>query len=265
MILFGFSTAIIIGIILGFLGGGGSILSIPILVYLFKIEPHLATTYSLFIVGISSLIGIIPKYIQGHLDIRIAVIFGVPALFTVFITRTFLLSLIPETIVYWGDFELTKSILIMFIFALLMIGASFSMIKTPAEYVELNTSEKLKFTPIIIQGLAVGLTTGLVGAGGGFLIIPSMVFLCKLPIKKAVGTSLLIIAANSSIGFIGDLSLNSANIDWKLLIIFTILTIAGIFIGDYLSKYIDSNKLKKGFGWFVLIMGIYIILKEIFN
>ena len=264
MELLGFLTAIVIGIILGILGGGGSILSVPILVYLFHIEPTTATAYSLFIVGVSSLIGVIPKYNQGLVHLKTAILFGTPALLSVFITRSFLIPSIPNEIITISNIVITKAILIMIVFALLMIAASFSMIRKSIDCsMQIEDIKITNYSSIIIQGLLLGLLTGFVGAGGGFLIIPALVFRCKLPMKMAVGTSLLIIAANSIIGFIGDLSISSQIINWKLLIIFTSLAISGIFIGNYLTKFIDSNKLKKGFGWFILIMGSYIIIHEL--
>jgi hypothetical protein len=264
MELLGFLTAIFIGIILGILGGGGSILSVPVLVYLFHLHPTTATAYSLFIVGISSLVGVIPKYRQGLVHIKTALIFGIPALISVFLTRKFLIPSIPDEIISFSNFVITKAILTMIIFALLMITASFSMIRKSIDYSQQIVDIKItNFFSIIIQGLFLGLLTGFVGAGGGFLIIPAMIFRCKLPMKIAVGTSLLIIAANSIIGFIGDLSVTTEIINWKLLITFTLLAIMGIFIGNYLTKFIDGNKLKRGFGWFILLMGIYIIIHEL--
>jgi uncharacterized membrane protein YfcA len=264
MEIIGFLSAILIGIILGILGGGGSILSMPILVYLFHLEPTTATAYSLFIVGVSSLIGVIPKYKQGLVHLKTAILFGSPALISVFVTRTFLIPAIPDEIISISSFVVTKAILTMAIFALLMIAASFSMIRKSIDCsADINNIKITNYSSIIIQGLLLGLLTGFVGAGGGFLIIPALVFRCKLPMKTAIGTSLLIIAANSIIGFLGDLSISTEQINWKLLIIFTSLTVTGIFIGNYLTKFIDSSKLKKGFGWFILIMGIYIILKEL--
>ena len=264
MEILGFLMAIIIGIILGILGGGGSILSVPVLVYLFHLHPTTATAYSLFIVGISSLVGVIPKYRQGLVHIKTALIFGIPALISVFLTRKFLIPSIPDEIISFSNFVITKAILTMIIFALLMITASFSMIRKSIDYSQQIVDIKItNFFSIIIQGLFLGLLTGFVGAGGGFLIIPAMIFRCKLPMKIAVGTSLLIIAANSIIGFIGDLSVTTEIINWKLLITFTLLAIMGIFIGNYLTKFIDGNKLKRGFGWFILLMGIYIIIHEL--
>lgn len=258
----GYIASLVIGISLGLIGGGGSILTVPVLVYLFGVEPVLATAYSLFIVGASSLVGAIPKYRQGLVNIKTAIIFGIPSIAAVFATRKFIVPLIPAEVFQIGDFVITKSILMMLLFAVLMVFASVSMIREKSKNnTEENEEQKFNYPIILLEGAVVGILTGLVGAGGGFLIIPALVLLSKLPMKQAVGTSLLIIAAKSLIGFTGDIS--NYTMDWRLLGIVTVLAIAGIFIGNQLSKKIDGHKLKKGFGWFVLVMGIYIIAKEL--
>ena len=259
----GYLASLAIGISLGLIGGGGSILTVPVLVYLFGIEPVLATAYSLFIVGFSSLVGAFPKYKQGLVNIKTALIFGIPSILAVFATRKYIVPLIPDEIFSIGNFVITKNILMMVLFAILMVFASVSMIREKdSNGNAANGEQKFNYPLIILEGSVVGLLTGLVGAGGGFLIIPALVLLSKLPMKQAVGTSLLIIAAKSLIGFTGDLS--HYNMDWTLLLIVTSLAAAGIFVGDLLHKKIHGEKLKKGFGWFVLVMGIYIIIKEIF-
>ena len=258
----GYIASLVIGISLVLIGGGGSILTVPVLVYLFGVEPVLATAYSLFIVGASSLVGAIPKYRQGLVNIKTAIIFGIPSIAAVFATRKFIVPLIPAEVFQIGDFVITKSILMMLLFAVLMVFASVSMIREKSkDNTEEIEEQKFNYPVILLEGAIVGVLTGLVGAGGGFLIIPALVLLSKLPMKQAVGTSLLIIAAKSLIGFTGDLS--NYSMDWTLLSLVTGLAIVGIFIGNQLSKKIDGNKLKKGFGWFVLIMGIYIIAKEL--
>lgn len=267
MEIIGYIASLIIGISLGLIGGGGSILTVPVLVYLFGVEPVLATAYSLFIVGLSSLVGAFPKYKQGLVNLKTALIFGIPAIAAVYATRRFIVPLIPDHVFSIGDFVITKNILMMVLFAILMVFASVSMIREKNKNGngngnEVNGEQKFNYPLILLEGAVVGMLTGLVGAGGGFLIIPALVLLSKLPMKQAVGTSLLIIAAKSLIGFTGDLS--HYTMDWKLLLIVTALAITGIFIGDGLSKKIDGNKLKKGFGWFVLVMGFYIIVKELF-
>lgn len=256
----GYISASLIGISLGLIGGGGSILTVPVLVYLMGIAPVPATAYSLFIVGFSSLIGA-GKYSKKQLvSYKTAIVFGVPSLLAVFLTRKFLVPAIPENIFTVNSFVFTKDIALMVLFALLMIMASISMIRGKKETEEVSTSQEFKYHLIILEGLLVGTLTGLVGAGGGFLIIPALVVLSKLPMKMAVGTSLLIIAIKSMIGFLGDVS--NMEIDWVFLGIFTLISGGGIFIGSYLSNYISGNKLKPAFGWFVLVMGVYILTKE---
>jgi uncharacterized protein len=263
MLIISYLAAAIIGVSLGLIGGGGSILTVPVLVYLFGIEPVVATAYSLFIVGATSLVGAVPKFRQGLVNLKTAVIFGIPAIISVFATRAFLIPLIPDEIFTINDFVLTKNIMMMLLFAILMVGASITMISERIGANGNGVAEEQKFNiPLIfMEGIMVGMLTGLVGAGGGFLIIPALVLFSKLPMKQAVGTSLLIIAAKSLIGFTGDLP--HLKVDWTLLLSVTAIAIGGIFIGDWLSKKVDGMKLKKGFGWFVLIMGIYIIVKEL--
>lgn len=259
----GYIASLIIGISLGLVGSGGSILTVPVLVYLFHVEPVLATAYSLFIVGLSSLVGAFPKHKQGMVNMKTAVIFGLPSIAAVYATRKFIVPMIPDEVFMVGEFIVTKNILMMVVFAVLMVFASVSMIREKNENGNgENGEQKFNYPLILLEGSVVGLLTGLVGAGGGFLIIPALVLLSKLPMKQAVGTSLLIIAAKSLIGFTGDLS--HYTMDWKLLLIVSALAIIGIFGGNALNKKIDANKLKKGFGWFVLVMGIYIIIKELF-
>ncbi|MBP7262388.1 MAG: sulfite exporter TauE/SafE family protein [Bacteroidia bacterium] len=259
----GYLASALIGISLGLIGGGGSILTVPVLVYLFGVNAVEATAYSLFIVGATSLVGTFPKYKQGLVDVKTGLIFGAPSIAAVYLTRKFLVPAIPTEIFTAGDFVVTKSILMMLLFAALMVFASVSMIRDKKAASEEPKDDKgFNYPMILAEGAIVGVLTGLVGAGGGFLIIPALVLFTGLPMKKAVGTSLMIIAAKSLIGFTGDLGHFEMN--WNLLITVSIIAIAGIFLGNYLSLKIDGAKLKKGFGWFVLVMGVYIIIKELF-
>ena len=260
--IFGYSASILIGVSLGLIGGGGSILTLPVLVYLLGFSPVLSTAYSLFIVGTTSFVGSINYMRKGLINYQAAFVFAIPSFISVFLTRKYLVPTIPDSLFTLAGFEVTKNIGIMLFFALVMLAASYSMIMS--EKKEDEKSEKLKFNyPLIsLEGAVVGILTGIVGAGGGFLIIPALVLLARLPMKMAVGTSLLIIATKSLIGFMGDIS--NINVNWTFLVQFTSLSIIGIFIGSYFSKFIEGEKLKKSFGWFVLVMGIYIITKEIF-
>lgn len=260
--IFGYSASILIGVSLGLIGGGGSILTLPVLVYLLGFSPVLSTAYSLFIVGTTSFVGSINYMRKGLINYQAAFVFAIPSFISVFLTRKYLVPAIPDSLFTLPGFEVTKNIGIMLFFALVMLAASYSMIMSKKK--EDEESEKLKFNyPLIgLEGAVVGIMTGIVGAGGGFLIIPALVLLARLPMKMAVGTSLLIIATKSLIGFMGDIS--NINVNWTFLVQFTSLSIIGIFIGSYFSKFIEGEKLKKSFGWFVLVMGIYIITKEIF-
>jgi len=260
--LVGYAAAIIIGVSLGLIGGGGSILTVPVLVYILGIDPVLATAYSLFVVGSTSLVGSFTYMRKQLVDYKTALVFAVPSFIAVFLTRKFVVPSLPDPLFAMGEMQVTKSIGIMVFFAIIMLAASYSMIKGSGKKDSEEENEvKFNIPLIAVEGLVVGLITGLVGAGGGFLIIPALVLLAKLPMKMAVGTSLLIIAAKSLIGFLGDVS--NQVIDWNMLLIFTGLSIVGIFIGSSLSKKINEKALKKGFGWFVLIMGVYIIFKEL--
>ena len=261
-VIIGFAAAIVIGISLGLIGGGGSILTVPVLVYILGVNPVLATAYSLFVVGSTSLVGAATYMRKGLVNYKTALVFAVPSFIAVFLTRKFLVPALPDPLFTVGEAIITKNIGIMVFFALIMLAASYSMI-TAKKCVDCNEDEPVAFNfPMIaLEGSVVGVITGIVGAGGGFLIIPALVLLAKLPMKMAVGTSLLIIAAKSLIGFLGDLS--TQTIDWQMLLIFTSLSIVGIFIGSALSKKINEKILKTGFGWFVLVMGIYIITKEL--
>ena len=258
----GFAAAILIGISLGLIGGGGSILTVPVLVYILGVNPVLATAYSLFVVGSTSLVGAVTYMKKGLMNYKTAIVFAIPSFIAVFLTRKFLVPALPDPLFSIGEFLITKSSGIMVFFAFIMLFAAYSMIcEKKGEDQEDQEKVKFNFPMIALEGSVVGLITGIVGAGGGFLIIPALVLLAKLPMKMAVGTSLLIIAAKSLIGFLGDLS--TQTIDWPLLIMFTVLSIVGIFIGSALSKKINERVLKTGFGWFVLLMGIFIITKEL--
>jgi uncharacterized membrane protein YfcA len=257
----GYVLAVFVGIILGMIGSGGSILSVPILVYVMGIEPTIATAYSLFIIGTTSLVGGIHKARQNLVDFKKVLLFGIPTVITVFITRKILIPKIPDVIIQNEFFTLQKSVLIMIFFAFVMIFASIRMIKTLKEEV-MSRDEKLNYFKITILGILIGLVSGFVGAGGGFLIVPTLLFFAKTPMKMAVGTSLLIVSSQSLIGFTGDL-MGTEVMDWQLVSFFTLASIIGIFIGNRLSKRVEEERLKTAFGWFVLTMGIYIMVKEL--
>ncbi len=257
----GYSGALIIGVVLGLIGGGGSILTVPVFVYLMHISPITATAYSLFVVGVSALVGAVNNLRKGLVDIRTAILFAIPAFIAVYTTRKLLVPAIPEHLCSIEEFRITKNIGVMIFFAIIMLLASISMIRNNKRDVKTLSKVKYNYPLILIEGAVIGVLTGLVGAGGGFLIIPALVLIANLPMKKAVATSLLIIAIKSLIGFVGDVE--NLEIEWSFLLLFTAISVVGIFIGIYLSNYIEGKKLEKSFGWFVLAMGIYVIIKEV--
>lgn len=261
MEIMGYLAAAFIGISLGLIGGGGSILTVPVLVYLFRVSPIVATSYSLFIVGTTSFAGTFNNYKKGFVDFKTAMLFGIPSVITVFIIRKLVLPKIPATLFSIGSYSVTYSLVVMILFAVLMIAASFSMIGGK-QNIRADISPQ-KNHKLIALGMAIGAITGLLGAGGGFLLIPALIFLVGLRMKVAIGTSLFIIAINSLTGFTGDLG--QQTIDWLFLAKITGIATAGIFLGTALSKKIAGDKLKKGFGWFVLVVGVFILIKEVIS
>jgi uncharacterized membrane protein YfcA len=259
----GYLGALLMGLSLGLIGGGGSILTVPILVYLFSMDSVVATSYSLFIVGATSLFGSVSHISHGNIHWRAALFFGIPSLVSVYLTRHLLVPLIPETLVTMGHFVLTKSVFLLILFAVIMLLASYSMIhKAKAPASDSGSDSSINQPVLIAEGLFVGSITGLVGAGGGFLIVPALVLMAHLSMKQAIGTSLVIIALNALIGFVGSLHW-SESIDWRFLMLFSAISLAGILVGSRLSFKISGTQLKPAFGWFVLIMGLYIIAREL--
>ncbi len=257
MEILGYIGALFIGLVLGLTGGGGSILTVPILVYLMSINPVTATAYSLFIVGTTSTFGAIQNYRKNLVDIKNGFIFAIPSFIAVYLTRKFIVPRIPEIIIE-SPILITKETFLMLFFAVIMVFGALSVLKKKSQ--NTNSEEKRNLFLIGIQTFTIGIIIGLVGAGGGFLIIPSLILFAKLPMRKAVGTSLFIIAMNSLVGFIGDVQ--NLVIDWTFLLTFSAISVVGIFIGMYLTKYTNESQLKKIFAYFVLVMAAIILLKE---
>lgn len=261
--IFGYFSALIIGVSLGLIGGGGSILAVPVLTYLFSVNEKIATAYSLFIVGASSLVGGIKQHYKGYVDWRTAFVFGLPAILGVTVVRRFIVPALPDVLFTIADFEFTRRMGMLGLFSILMIPAGISMLKDRKQ--SQKTTEKITYNYplILLEGILVGALTGLIGAGGGFLIIPALVILAKIEMKVAIGTSLIIIAFKSLSGFfLGDAL--TMDINWSFLFNFTLLSFIGIFIGSYFSNFIDGKKLKKGFGYFIFVMSAFIFYMEFF-
>ena len=267
MIVAGLIAFLIIGMILGLIGGGGSLLGVPVLVYVMCIEADLATTYSLFIVGMTALVGAISYVRKGEVSAEAILNFALASVTTVFCMRKFIMPVIPSEFSLNG-FTVQKHTLIMVVFALLILSASYSMIisRKPNRIKDVKWNELTK-TPlgipfVILLGIIIGVITGFVGAGGGFIIVPVLMIFMRLNFKKAIGTSLCIVALNSIIGFLGNLG--NQNLDWKFLIMISAVCGIGILLGSLLSNKISSKKLKPAFGWFTLVVGIFVLIKEIF-
>lgn len=260
MEILGYAMALVIGVSLGLIGGGGSILAVPVLAYLFALDEKIATAYSLFVVGSAALVGGLRQHANQNVDWRTAIVFGIPAIIGVWLVRHFVVPALPDVLFHAGDFAFTRRMGMFGLFSILMVWAAWSMLSSK-ERKSGSGEVKYNYSLILFEGLLVGGITGLVGAGGGFLIIPALVILANLEIKKAIGTSLMIIALKSLMGFfLGDAL--RTQIDWPFLLKFTAIAIAGIFVGVYIGNFIDGKKLKKGFGYFIIVMAFFIFTME---
>ncbi len=259
--LFGFVSSVLIGVRLGMIGSGGSILTLPVLVYLLGISPVVSTVYSLFVVGTTSLVGSV-SYMQKHLvHYRAAAVFSIPSFLAVYLSRRYGLLSIPDPVFASGTFALSKDLFVMLFFALIMLAAAVSMIRSGKAAATAEEGDGVfSDGAVAFGGLVVGALTGIVGAGGGFLIIPVLVLVAHLPMRQAVGTSLLIIAAKSLFGFAGDVP--GVAVNWSFLLGFTLLSVAGIWLGAGLARFIPCTRLKQVFGWFVLAMSLCILVRE---
>lgn len=263
MFALGLFASFIMGTVLSLLGAGGSILTLPILVYLFKINAIEATSYSLLLVGMTALFGSVTYFKTKKIDLKVGIIFGIPSIFGVILARKVLVPYLPDQFLFLG-FEITKSFIIMVLFALLMIMSATLMIRNRKLAFE-KTKKSTEFERsviIVLEGLIVGQLTGFVGAGGGFLIIPALVLLTGLEMKTAIGTSLFIIAIKSLMGFGSDV-LSGFQTDWTFVLYVIMCTIVGVVSGSLLSKKFSDNKLKMAFGYMTLIIGAYIIIEQL--
>ncbi|HIA35675.1 MAG TPA: sulfite exporter TauE/SafE family protein [Flavobacteriales bacterium] len=264
MEIIGYFGAIIVGVLVALVGAGGSILTVPILVYLFGIAPVTATGYSLLIIGITSFISTTGYMYRKLINYRIVVLFGIPSVIMVYITRKFLVPLIPETIFEQGQLLITKDSFLMLMLGVLIMISAISMISVKKNYKTDEAPRKVSnfqySRMILIEGLIIGTLTGFVGTGGGFMIIPALVILCQIPIKIAVGSALLIAAFKSGIGFLGEIG-NNPNIDYEFMGIFTGLALIGIIIGSLLSHRVSGYRLRNAFGYFIMVIAVFILIR----
>jgi uncharacterized membrane protein YfcA len=253
----GYCLSVLIGFSLGLIGGGGAILAIPVLVFFFDIDPEAATTYSLFIVGITAVSGSINHYRIRNIDYITVFLFGIPSVIMLFVMRRYLLKQIPPIIFQQGSLVISKSLFIMIVFSIVMLIAGLLMVKkkgyTPSV-------ERLNLSRLVTVGCITGAITGFIGVGGGFIIVPSLVLFAGLPMKKAIGTSLTIITVNCIIGVLSNLDA-TASLDYFFLVSFSAFAIAGILLGTWMIKFIPDKKLKPILGWIILAMSVVVFIR----
>lgn len=251
----GYLLALCIGLSLGLIGGGGSVLAVPILIYVMGLAPKTAIATSLAVVGMVSVIGVIPHWRQGNVNFRTAAFFAPTAMIGAYLgARIADLPLITET------FQLICFGLVMVTASVLMIRNKGKSSEGQAEVASKQYNLASHWLAIPLQGLGIGIITGFVGVGGGFIIVPALVLFGGIAMKEAIGTSLLIIAFNSATGFWGYLS--QVELDWNLVISFTIAASLGTLVGAYLTRFIDAKNLQKGFGYFVLAVAVFVLIKR---
>ena len=258
----GYLGALSAGILLGLMGGGGSIITIPILIYFFHISPITAMAYSLFVVGTSATVGTLNNLKKSFATYRIAILFAIPTIISAYIVRKYIVPIIPLEIIKVKSIIITKDSSIMVLFAIVMLLSAIAMIKKRKLSPKTIIYDTYNYGFIILIGIVIGLLTGIIGIGGGFLIIPTLVLFVKLPMQRAVATSLGIIAIKSLIGFLGDMT--TININWNFLLQFTFVSTIGVFLGTYFSSFMNGEKLKKYFGWMILLVSLAIMYKEIY-
>ena len=256
----GYIGATLTGLVLGLLGGGGALLSIPVLVYLFHIEPQLATSYSLILIALSASSGAYQNIRKNLVDYNAALYYGIPSVISVYIVRRWVMPNLPKVMFTVGGYTIDKNLFILIVLAVVMFIAAYKMISS-GNGNEGEKEHEVNHLRLAFFAVLIGAFLGLVGAGGGFLMVPALIYFANVHTKKAIGTSLLLVSINSFIGFAGDLR-SHVQIEWPFFFTFLFFSIAGVFIGHYLSTYIHNNKLRKYFGWFILITAVFIVVKE---
>ena len=296
-VIWGVALALVVGAIMGLSGAGGSILTVPILVYVVGVDAVTATAYSLFVVGVTSVVGAASYWRRGLVNVRAAAAFSIPSLVVVFLTRSLLVPAIPAQLGTVAGVTVSKELFILVLFAVIMALGAISMIARPRSRLTMSGAATGAAPPEVaasvsaiappspvasaggapsaphrpaqvsiplaaLEGTVIGVLTGVVGAGGGFAIVPALVVFSRLPMRVAVGTSLTIIAAKSLAGFVGDVTLQG-HIDWGLLLAFTALAVVGILVGSRVGRHVPGDKLRPAFGCFVLLVAAGILVREL--
>lgn len=259
-IILGYAGAILTGVVLGLLGGGGALFSIPVLVYLFHIPPAVATGYSFFLIGVTATFGVAQNVRKQLINYSVALYYGVPSVLTVFVVRKFVIHQLPDIILQGGGISISKDFLILTLLSLMMLLAGYRMA------IDSNRTQdkphQNNYPLLALIAIGGGFFLGLVGAGGGFLMTPALIYFAGLDMRKALATSLLLVMVNSFIGFLGDVGA-SPHWDARFLFKFSCFSLLGMALGMYLLQYIDVIKLKKYFGWLMLCIGVLIFFREL--
>ncbi|MFN8287880.1 MAG: sulfite exporter TauE/SafE family protein [Chitinophagales bacterium] len=258
----GYVGALLTGMVLGLLGGGGALLSVPTLTGFFGLSAAVATGYSLFLVGVTASSGAVQNIRKKMVDFSAVAWYGIPSLITVFCIRRFVLPAIPQQIFTVGNFTLDKNHLILLLLSVAIFIAAYKMIFSKSNEEVENEAHSLNHGKLIVYAVLLGTFLGMVGAGGGFLMTPALMHYANLNLKKAIGTSLVLVAVNSLVGFLGDLSVNP-HIDWLLLATFSAFSITGVFIGHALQSRVPTQKLRIMFGWTLVAIGVYMVFHEL--
>ena len=251
MLILGYALAALIGLSLGLMGGGGSILTVPIFVYVLSYDPKLAIAMSLPVVGVTSLVGALGHWRAGNVDLKTAALFGVVAMSAAFVGARLAAFLT-------GAVQLS-------LLAVIMLAAAISMFRSarrvsPAQAASSSEQHPSSLRLLVPVALCVGLVTGVVGVGGGFLIVPALVLLGHISMKEAVGTSLLVIAMNCASGFVGYMG--RVDIPWHFVLGFTAIAVLGILAGTYLVRFVSQRALKQSFSVFLIVMGTFILVQN---
>ncbi len=265
LLVLSYILALLIGLSIGIMGSGGAILAVPILYYVAGYTMQEASVYSLFVVGASSLVGAVRSWMNHLVNWRAVLFFGIPSVFAVYLTRLILVPILPDPLIASSVITVPLDMALLLLFATLMVLAARSMLlsKEGSTQGELNFQSSNSFLQVITFGLLVGTLTAILGAGGGFLIIPALVIFLRMPMKEAVGTSMFIVAMNALNGFVGSIYKGDILIDYSFLLLFTAMAFIGLFVGMFWAKHLKPEKLKRYFAFFVFGMGLFIIVQQL--